>query len=201
MPTIYLHFIPHLILSNSGKWWLVGIESHHKSAATKVAAPPPENQELHLLPADFSRKIYKYNFNHFWVHPTFLILRSSVLETSRSLSCLGAALEIFLSPISREFAWSSKKKQILWEILKIGSLEEVWEQTQNHTLELNFSYDTIPHHIFVKGLVRREIMVNIFWSFLKQIECEAKMHPTTNWNVTVCSHSFVGNLIENYFYS
>ena len=201
MPTIYLHFIPHLILSNSGKWWLVGIESHHKSAATKVAAPPPENQELHLLPADFSTKftniisttsesnlLFWFWGHRFWRH----------LE---AFPVWGELLKIFPLQSQESLLDHRKKKQILWEILKIGSLEEVWEQTQNYTLELFFSYNTIPRHIFVKGSVRREIMVYFLWSFLKQIECEAKMHPTTNWNVTVCSHSFVGNLIENYFYS
>ena len=42
-----------IYISNSVEWWLVGIESNDKSDATKVAAPPPENQGLHLL-ADFS---------------------------------------------------------------------------------------------------------------------------------------------------
>ena len=36
----------------------------------------------------------------------------------------------------------------------------------------------------------------LLWLFLKQIESKAKMHPTTNWNVTFCLRGFLGNLTE-----
>ena len=60
----------NFLLSNSAKWWLVGIEGNHKSAATKVADPlPPENQglHLHLLADTLSTKSWKHFNQQIWI--------------------------------------------------------------------------------------------------------------------------------------